>query len=128
MPGICVPAPTECPAGGSPVCGCDGVTYASDCARLVAGVTKVQDGACSPAERVCSNSNNCPEGTFCEFPTGNCGEGLIGVCMPMHNEACTVCSPYTDGMVCGCDGNTYANDCQRAEAGVSAWFPGSCTP
>lgn len=44
--GECVAVPEVCPAIFEPVCGCDGVTYASDCHRLQARVPKEKDGEC----------------------------------------------------------------------------------
>lgn len=45
--GSCVPRPDFCTQDYDPVCGCDGVTYSNDCARLMAGAQKSHDGACS---------------------------------------------------------------------------------
>lgn len=48
----CVPLPGSCDemmeAVDMTVCGCDGVTYASECRRLLAGVGLDQYGACEP--------------------------------------------------------------------------------
>jgi hypothetical protein len=127
MPGVCVPAPTACSAGGTPVCGCDGKTYSSDCDRLRAGVTLARNGACDPPALACGQGNPaCPTGMFCDYPRGDCGEGQPGVCRPQRGEPCNLCSAFVGGAVCGCDFTTYASDCERQAAGVSAWFDGSC--
>ncbi|OGI15517.1 hypothetical protein A3K63_01715 [Candidatus Micrarchaeota archaeon RBG_16_49_10] len=45
--GDCVKIPTFCIfSRGGPVCGCDGETYSSDCARKQAKVSKLHDGEC----------------------------------------------------------------------------------
>lgn len=47
--GVCTVKPTFCPFFVkmlAPVCGCDGVTYKTDCFRLQAGVSLAHDGAC----------------------------------------------------------------------------------
>jgi hypothetical protein len=44
--GTCVPIPDVCTQNVDPVCGCDGVTYYNDCARLAALVNKAHDGSC----------------------------------------------------------------------------------
>ncbi len=44
--GTCVEKPVFCVQVFAPVCGCDGVTYNSDCARQDAGVSKSHDGTC----------------------------------------------------------------------------------
>lgn len=44
--GHCVAQPAVCPAVLDPVCGCDGVDYASDCARRAAGARRAHRGFC----------------------------------------------------------------------------------
>lgn len=46
-PGMCVSVPDQpCLVTGNPVCGCDGITYPSDCDRLLSGVARAHDGPC----------------------------------------------------------------------------------
>ncbi|MCW5892290.1 MAG: hypothetical protein KIT14_17350 [bacterium] len=122
--GVCVPAPAACEEA-SPVCGCDGQTYASDCARLVAGVTQAYDGACT-VETACTSSAQCGAGGYCEFPSGDCGESQTGVCRPMNDPSCEMCVEYAMGQVCGCDGVNYPSECARRAAGVSKLADGYC--
>jgi len=66
----------------------------------------------------------CPNGQFCQFPTGAC-TGLHG-----QPGTCTrkpIICPKIFLPVCGCNGKTYANDCQRQHAGVSLRHKGRCT-
>jgi Kazal-type serine protease inhibitor-like protein len=44
--GKCVPQAEECPSSSTPVCGCDGITYLSDCVRIKAEVQKDHPGPC----------------------------------------------------------------------------------
>jgi hypothetical protein len=60
---------------------------------------------------------------LCELAIGACATmDPVGTCMSKP----TSCDP-TISAVCGCDGNSYANDCQRQAAGVSKWANGSCS-
>jgi len=121
VPGVCVPRPEVCAQLFLPVCGCDGQTYSNDCARMAAGVSKRNDGPCAEP---CGGfaGTPCPDGQRCELPPGTCNAAdLQGHCL----ERPGACPDYVDP-VCGCDGQTYSNDCDRQAAGVQVDHHGPC--
>src|SRR5215470_5789341 len=65
----------------------------------------------------------CPGGSFCELPAGRCCCDFPGVCIA---DPCTLRCGAAETPVCGCDGATYGNDCERRCAGVSKAHDGSC--
>ena len=65
----------------------------------------------------------CPKGQFCQAPTGQCFPitPFGGTCTLVPQ----VCLNNVKE-VCGCDGNTYRNDCKRRQARVSKVKDGKC--
>lgn len=125
--GMCAWKPEACLDVWRPVCGCDGNTYSNSCYAALHGVSVDYADACGQYRGVgdpCYTNADCGGfgpffSQYCRKDVGDCdGEG---VCAVRPRYCLDVWDP-----VCGCDGNTYSNDCYAARAGVSVDYEGEC--
>jgi hypothetical protein len=73
----------------------------------------------------CKNNDECADDEYCEFGTGACisptFDILSGTCQTRPEVCYEIYAP-----VCGCDGQTYSNDCHAHGAGQSIAHEGAC--
>jgi hypothetical protein len=128
-PGACRPKPATCGGGHSPVCGCDGKVYTSECAAYGAGVDLAVMGGCK--ERI-SDWAACGR-QYCDVRTAYCAIYLSDVfelptdyfCRPLPPS----CLP-ADGAARACDcfpaGTPCLSFCGPMETGGLRGFHLTC--
>jgi hypothetical protein len=122
--GTCEFFPGECDdAPSTAVCGCDGVTYFSDCLRKGAGIAASTPGECSlPAASTCGGSSNtaCPTGLYCAQLLGMgsnaCGVNVRGTCWSLPST-CPTPTPGPDQWIACQGGGACLDTCSAIQAG-----------
>jgi hypothetical protein len=127
-PGTCQRRPDACPLGIAPVCGCNGKTYSNLCEAEVAGISVAMRGEC---RRVCGTiaGLGCEPPSpglfpleFCDLAPFQCDTADAAGRCSIVPAAC----PEVHQPVCGCDGVTYANDCERKRQQAQKAHDGTC--
>eukprot|EP01126_Amoeba_proteus_P026517 TRINITY_DN2626_c0_g2_i10.p1 TRINITY_DN2626_c0_g2~~TRINITY_DN2626_c0_g2_i10.p1 ORF type:complete len:318 (-),score=41.02 TRINITY_DN2626_c0_g2_i10:254-1207(-) len=120
--GNCTAIPSYCPDATVPVCGCDGFAYQTSCNAFLRSVSVASINSCFiPAPCNQTTNYSCPANFFCQKAFGKCvGDGF---CMPLPPT--NGCLPVKNE-VCGCDGQTYDNQCLVDKAGVSTQSNSTC--
>jgi len=79
-----------------------------------------------PAGQACGGIQGlgCPRDRFCDIDTPNACDGadLMGTCRIPPQACLQIYDP-----VCGCDGVSYGNDCERQAAQIQLDHPGECS-
>ncbi len=111
--GFCVPWPAICLPNPAPVCGCDGVTYWSDCIRLQSEAVLAGPDQCRVTACTCEVGADCKvpyascshllaPGEMCGHGMGNCWV-LPPTCEPSaDSKMWHECKPPDAGMVAKC--------------------------
>jgi hypothetical protein len=121
--GTCRTPSENCDQIYKPVCSCDDEQFDNACDASHAGKSIAYASECR--RPVCGGLRGaqCSDTEFCSYPPdAMCGRAdATGTCQP-RPEICTVLPQF----VCGCNGETYTNECQAHAAGYTVDHLGAC--
>ncbi len=109
--------------GGGTVTG-GGETLATIATSLDSPLTFTWEGNCAGEVKECGGAPGieCDQGEFCKLEPGSCEDAnAIGECIFSGGGCPEIFQP-----VCGCDGETYSNDCFAYAAGVNIEHEDEC--
>lgn len=100
------------------ICWCD-----DQCSKYGDCCSDYKEECAAPQACGTRGAEPCAKGSYCDFPESNqCGRtDLGGTCKPLPKFCTREYKP-----VCGCNGQTYSNECIANRQGVSVEYTGPC--
>jgi hypothetical protein len=91
-------------------------------AVIVLGAAFASTGRAAGPDEACNAATACNPPLLCENPQGQCGAAdAKGTCLKVPAFCQKISRP-----VCGCNGKTYPNDCERQRARAQLDHAGAC--